>query len=248
MIVSLVAAKGSAVTTMMLALTATWPDNSALALEMDPTGGDVAAWFDLPHSPGVLTAAAAAREPQDLRTHAHVLPGGVPIVAAPIRGAEAIGPMTELVRGVLPMTRIAGDITAIIDLGSATSPIAPSLLALSDLAVVVVRQAARSRGMTVGRCVHAAAVAEMLLTAGLPSAVVVVGSSPFKPQDVAAQVGLELAGVIADDPQAAASLAGEPGSRRGSSRSRLLRSAIPVAADLAGRLVSAHVQVLVVAR
>lgn len=236
MIISVLGAKGSAVTTTTLALAASWPSARPIVLELDPTGGDLAAWFDLPVAPGVVTAAAGARTPNDLVTHTIPLPGGVAVIAAPVRAAEAAGPMAELGRSLLPLARHSDQVTIFADLGTAFTAATTAVLASTNLAVLVVRQDARARGMTVGRCVHSAALADAILAIGVPAVVVVVGARPFAPTDIAAQVGLELAGVIADDPVAAARLAGEPGSKRASSRSRLLRGAAVVSADLFGRL------------
>jgi hypothetical protein len=64
----------------------------------------------------------------------------------------------------------------------------------------------------------------------------VIGSEPYLPAEVAGLLGCDLAGVIADDRDAADMLAGRPGSPRALRRSRLWRSCAGLAASLAGHV------------
>jgi hypothetical protein len=59
--------------------------------------------------------------------------------------------------------------------------------------------------------------------------VVVVGARPYDPGEVAATVGSELFGVLAEDPIGASQVGGAWTVGRGAARSALLRSARPVA-------------------
>src|SRR5205823_3340547 len=80
-----------------------------------------------------------------------------------------------------------------------------------------------------------AARAEELRGIAPAVAIVLVGERPYGPDEVAGQLGIEVAGVIADDPFGARLLAGEPGRPRALHRSALLRSARALAATLSAR-------------
>ena len=69
--------------------------------------------------------------------------------------------------------------------------------------------------------------------------VVLVGKRPYGPTEVAANLGVEVLGVLADDPKGAAAIDGTGGSRRFGT-SALVRSARAVAAALAARLDADH--------
>lgn len=106
-LVAVVSVKGSpGVTTQCVALAACWPDPaSAIVVEADPAGGDVAMRFGLAQSPGLLSLAAAARggvtagRSEDARLlwqHAQALPGNVPVVASPPDAGRARGALAVL--------------------------------------------------------------------------------------------------------------------------------------------------------
>ena len=59
-----------------------------------------------------------------------------------------------------------------------------------------------------------------------------VGTDPYGPDEVAATLGVDVAGVIAWDPRTAAVLTGLHGAVRDLRRSRLVRSAATLAAEL----------------
>ena len=88
---SLVAIVGDVSTTSATALALGWPAGGSVVLvEADPSGGDLAAWFDLPTTPGLASAVAAAPTGSwpvvsDHVQHAH----GVGVVVAPGRAGDA---------------------------------------------------------------------------------------------------------------------------------------------------------------
>ena len=237
MIIGVLGAKGSAVTTTALALATTWPGNEAIVLELDPTGGDLAAWFDLAVSPGV--GSLATTRSLDIRSHTHTLPGGLRVIPAPVVAADATGVIGEVVRGVLPLVRHTDEATLFLDLGSGRGSLGSAALAHVDLAVVAVRQDPRSRGATVARCVHAGQAVEAASLAGAPVATVLVGNGPIRTAEINEYLSGGVAGLIDEDPVSAAQLAGEPGSPRRNRRSRLLRSAAIVSASLHAKLAEA---------
>ncbi|WP_205661202.1 carbon monoxide dehydrogenase maturation protein [Amycolatopsis vastitatis] len=90
MLIALCSVHGSpGVTTLAVALAAHWPDSAhtrRLIAEIDPAGGDLAARFHLPATPGLASLAAAARRhhrPEVVWEHTHQLPGGARVLAAP---------------------------------------------------------------------------------------------------------------------------------------------------------------------
>ncbi|MDA8062446.1 MAG: hypothetical protein M0T80_08475, partial [Actinomycetota bacterium] len=77
--------RSSGVTTLVLALGATWPaDRKALVVEADPAGGTLAALAGWPAEPGLVSLAAAARrgaEPSLVFEHCQHLPDGASLLA-----------------------------------------------------------------------------------------------------------------------------------------------------------------------
>ena len=83
-------------TTLAAACGWTWPSPVLLA-ELDPSGGDLAAWFDLPEEPSLKSAVASAPagEWPVIAQHAREITPLMQILAAPIRTREAavvVGP------------------------------------------------------------------------------------------------------------------------------------------------------------
>jgi hypothetical protein len=79
-----------------MALAVAWPVGwQPVVVEADPSGGDLAAGFSLAAEPGLVSLAAAARHARHarhgavLREHTQALPGGLPVVAAPVDAEQA---------------------------------------------------------------------------------------------------------------------------------------------------------------
>jgi hypothetical protein len=81
------------VTTLSLALAATWPsDRRVLLVEADPAGGTLAAASGWPVEPSLVSLAALARrggDPSMVWEHCHHLPGDAAVLAAPALGEQA---------------------------------------------------------------------------------------------------------------------------------------------------------------
>lgn len=246
----LTAAKGSpGVTTAAVALTAVWPRRALLA-ECDPAGGDLAlrlrgsAGAPLARDRGMVSLATATRaNPAGARVGDHVQPaaGGLPVLIGPATMAHAVAighgwdtlaalladspddvvadcGRLQLPGPVAPILRVADAVALVVRPSvEGVAHLRAALISLltetqsgstgraaPDLAVVVIGDAQRGAGR---------AVSEALACAGLPEAVV---------------------GCLADDPRAAAGLAGEP--TRSLDRSPLIRSARALAHALDERL------------
>ena len=87
---TLLAVCSDASTTTAYALAAMWPSPDALLMEADPSGGDLAAWLDLPEQPGVATAVTMAPTGSWPVIEAQVQQhGGLSVLVMPILAAEA---------------------------------------------------------------------------------------------------------------------------------------------------------------
>jgi hypothetical protein len=233
-------AKGSAVTTTALAVASRWPVTSAPAMliEADASGGDIAARFDLPNSPSLLTAAATLQQPTPglLLEHAHALPGVVRVVAAPMRAAEVSGGLADFTRAVLAPMRHRTDVHLLVDAGRCDPRSLPVLATYADLVVLVVRQDGRSAPATLGRCVHAQQLVDAIASRGLPLAAVLVGDAPYRASEIATFLGTALLGVLPEDPYGASHLSGRSATGRAARRTRLARDAATLATLLTARL------------
>jgi hypothetical protein len=218
-VVALTQARSSGATTTALALARCWP-RPVVLVEADPTGGDLAARYGVATSPGLVDLAATpGSHPTSLRAVTQNL-GGVDVVAAPvasevIRAAlDALGPGHEWARTVEDGTDV------LVDCGRfplPPGPIPTLIEAAAVLPVLLVRPTApavvslRQRLMTLPEHVRHRSV------------VVLVGDRPYPADEVAAAIGKPVAGMLADDPVAAAALGSAEPVRM--SRSALFRSA-----------------------
>ncbi len=137
MLVAVTSVKSGGATTFAAALTAVWPEESALLIEADPAGGDLGGWHGLPDSPGLASLANACRSGHiDLTEHTTRLPFGVNTVLA-----AAGRPQASAAIGLLADTepaRWAKERPVVLDLGRLEpgSPAVP-LLELADAVLVV---------------------------------------------------------------------------------------------------------------
>jgi hypothetical protein len=108
MLIALASVKGSpGVTTFALALAASWPTEvRRVVVECDPAGGDLVQRFGMAASPGLLSLAAAARQPVDpdvVWSHVQPLPGGVQVIAGPLGGHQARAALSTLTSAASPL-------------------------------------------------------------------------------------------------------------------------------------------------
>ncbi|GAA1109913.1 MULTISPECIES: P-loop NTPase family protein [Nocardiopsis] len=144
MIIALCSLSGApGTTTLALALAGTWPTQSPVrVVEADASGGDIAAWWNLPLWPGVVDLAAASRSGQDHDTPPEefsrffqVLPGGLPVCVAPST-ADRVGAALDLL--ARNPKALAGEGVTVVDLGRLyPETSAQELLAGADAVVVV---------------------------------------------------------------------------------------------------------------
>ncbi|MEV0112545.1 hypothetical protein AB0H77_04695 [Streptomyces sp. NPDC050844] len=198
------------VTTSVLALAAAWPvakDRGVrpVAVEADCSGGDVAVRFGVPHTPGLLDVATAARQPcpGSVLGAAGELPFGVRVVAAP----AGHGTCTEAVRllaaesGRRVLTGEASDTgTVLVDVGRLREEV-KGLWAAADSAVLVTRgeadALAHAYAYLLDRDLHAR-----------PVVVAVVGQCRYSSAEIRDALGLDHVVLLPWDPRAAQILAG----------------------------------------
>jgi hypothetical protein len=221
------------VTTAVLALGAVWSraGREPLVVEADPDGGVLAARYGLSAHPNLTELAGRTRaglRPMDAWDHAQMLSGGLGVVvahpsaeqthAALRTGAAQIGEHLDMV-----------DRTDVLVDAGRLSPSSPALALVESASLVVV--VLRPRLDEISALSHRL----LALQGAAEVRILLVGEHPYRAAEVEANLGVEVVGVLADDPKGAAAVGGRRGIRR-IGTSTLLRSAVPVAAALAARL------------
>ncbi|WP_329562063.1 hypothetical protein [Kitasatospora sp. NBC_01266] len=206
-------AKGApGVSTTALALAAAWPGEQVpVVVEADPWGGDALARFGLLDSPSLVTLAAAARRAglaeRLVYTHAQLLLGGVPVVAAPAVPAQssaALGVLEEHWPDIeLGQTVMLADVGR---MGPSLGPVG-NLVAAADLAVLVTRGAIEDLA-------HAEAAVPRLRAVVRRVAVVVVGQCGWSAVEVGQVLGADVCWQLPFDARSARVLRGAPAERR----------------------------------
>ena len=225
--------KGSpGVTTAAVALGACWPADRVVVVEADPAGGDLAARFGLAPEPGLVSLATATRRApvaDALWSHTQNLPGDLSIVIGPASAKQSRAALAMLVPAVgAGWSALGADV--LVDCGR-LDPSSPALdlLARADLSVVVIRPQLTDLH-------HAAARLADLRSRSRDLKLLLAGPGPYGADEVADAVGAEVVGALPWDPVGAALLAGAPGSRRGLTRTSLVRAARQLAELLAAQL------------
>jgi len=253
-VIAVASAKGQGVTTsaeLLVQLRTT--GRRCMLIDADPAGGDWLLRPGVTPEPGLVSLAMAGRrrlESGELFNHVQVV-GGMELVVGPAAAHQASTALEMLGGRLVAHVRTladgrdegwAGPVDAVVDCGRLV-PGSPALpLALQADLVVLVSPAAAA-GL-----VHLPALVEMVGKAGVPAVVLLHGghgrSSRYDEREVAAAVGVEVLGTMADDPAAAVRLAEDPGRVDARARSPLVRSMTTVSGrawDLAQRAVPAAV-------
>jgi hypothetical protein len=203
-------------TTAAIAVAA-WIDGSVV-VEADPDGGVLAVRYGLAREPGLVTLAATRSLGESgLLGHAQTLPGGTRVVVAPESAERATNIWRVSGSGLVAML---GSVTdhVVVD-GGRLGPSSPSLALLPHASVVAVM----ARPVP-DELLAAADRVEAISALGARAGLVLVGDRPYTAGEVAAQLGCDVLGVIADDRRGAKALTGGA-SPRSVRRSMLMRSA-----------------------
>jgi MinD-like ATPase involved in chromosome partitioning or flagellar assembly len=245
---TVIAVIGDCTTTTCVALAAGWAVDDVLVLEADPSGGSLAGWLDTPSSPSLATIVAntGVRESSDgavLSTVSAMTQrstSGVRFVAAPLRTLAARRAIEEATAFVVPALGVS-DVVTLADLGRRDPTNLPTdIVAAAAATLVVHRQHAASPAAEAVRLERLIELVEHLAAHARTVMIAVVGSDPFDPAEIAQHVEASVPGAVgevvtlADDPLAAAVLAGRAGvSANRLRRLPLMRSAATVASRLA---------------
>ena len=246
---TVVAVVGDAATTTTVAIAAGWPSaHEVVVLEADPRGGSLAGWLDTPAHPSLATVVATVGT-DSARDHGSILDtfvvmtrrseSGVRFVANGIRARAAHRAVEEAAAVVLPALAAAPSIV-MADVGVHESGRAPSpALRVADVVVIVHRQATASARAATVRIERLVETVEELAHLDAVFVLAVIGDAPFDPAEIGRFVDESVPGAvrttvaIADDPLAAATIAGRAGvSSRRLRRLPLLRDASTLAVEL----------------
>ena len=225
------AGRGTTTTAAGLALVSR---RSVTLAEMDGTGGDLAAWWDLTESPGISSAITGMSSPEWVTKNSQRAASGIFVMPAPLRAQEANSTVNEALRTVLPTLSAYSEVTAIVDAGASTHVLAPAA-SEAALVVIVASQIAGAPRASAAMLERTGDLADLCVSRAIPTIVGVIGTDPYRLSDIESFIGTECRS-IADDPLGAAVIAGRPATGRLATRSRLLKSLTPIADEVDARL------------
>lgn len=178
---AIVAVGGDLCTTTSVALAASWPVAADLVMvEADPSGGDLAAWFDMPVEPSLSTVVTSVLDGAwpEVERHTRLAANGIRLVPAPANAAEAARAVAESERTLVPILATLRSPVVVADTGRlAASSLEHPFVAAAAVAVIVHRQSTQSA--------RVAAVRLQRLTdqidrfGATPTVVAVVGGTPY---------------------------------------------------------------------
>ena len=197
------------VTTLSLALAATWPsERRVLLVEADPAGGTLAAASGWPVEPSLVSLAASARrggDPSMVWEHCHHLPGDAAVLAAPALGEQARSALGMLGPLLGRLAELDGDV--LVDCGR-LDPGSPG--------VTLWERTARRLLVVRPRLADLQALASWSENRALDGQVglVTVGEGPYPDAEVTEALGLEVLARMPWDPDGAEALLSVPASAR----------------------------------
>jgi hypothetical protein len=208
------------VTTVALAVAATWPsERRVLLVEGDPAGGTLAAASEWPAEPGLVSLAASARrggDPSLVWEHCHRVPGDAAVLAAPALGEQAQNALGMLGSLLDRLGELDGDV--VVDCGR-LDPGSPS--------VALWERAERSLLVVRPRLADLQALASWAQTRSLDhrTGLVTIGDGPYLDGEITEALGLEVLVRMPWDPDAAEALTSVPTSARQMRLTPLVRAA-----------------------
>ena len=223
--------RSSGVTTLALALAATWPkDRRALLVELDPAGGTLAAASGWAPEPSLVSLAAATRRRFDrdlVWAHCQALPGGVAVLAGPASAEQARSVLGMLAGLAEHLSELDADV--LVDCGRLDPATLGGVLEGADRVVMAARP----------RLADLHALATWIDTHPPDSGrtgLAVVGDGPYTDVEIADALDVEIVARLPWDPDAAAALVSIPASARELRVSPLVRAARSLADRLADEL------------
>jgi MinD-like ATPase involved in chromosome partitioning or flagellar assembly len=194
------------VTTTATALAESWPPSRrVLLVEVDPFGGDLAAWFGVAPSTGLWSLLAAGRRGLDPRTvweHASASPTGLPVLYGLATADQAVANEAAWPAVAGALAAVEGDV--IIDAGRLLPHFAGGigpLLSLADVLLVLCPP-------TLAGIVHLKAALPGLTATSTTRRTLVLPTTQkgFSSEEIAATLKINVAPPIPHDPRGAAAL------------------------------------------
>ena len=224
--------RSSGVTTAALALARTWPtERSVLLAEADPAGGTLAATLGRHTDPGLQSLAADARrglDPGAVALHTQPLSENAALLLAPTAGERVRASLAMLGDLDQVLGAFAGDL--LVDCGrlDVASPVLTSFGA-AELSLLIVRP----------ELADLQALSSMIESRGLSRigerlGLVVTGSGPYPPDEIADALAIPVIGNLPTDALGVRALVTDGAPRGLRARCPLLRSARSLADRLIG--------------
>lgn len=180
---TIVAVAGDACTTTTVALAAAWSAaRDVLVVEADPTGGDLAAWFDMPVAPSLSTLVTSITDASraEIERFSRRADNGLHVVPAPASAAESWQAVSEAMRVLVPGLAAMRDLTALVDTGAVQpKPALHPFVGSAAVTVVVHRQSTQSARAAAVRLQRLADQLDTFAAVAAGVVVAIVGAAPF---------------------------------------------------------------------
>jgi MinD-like ATPase involved in chromosome partitioning or flagellar assembly len=224
-------------TTLALCMAACWP-RPVVLMEADPAGGVLATRYGLGRTPGLADLAAAVQNRAVgtvMWNTAQALPGGLATVVAPESGEITSGILRDVARPLGEWCARLDEADVVADCGRlATGSPALGLVSAADAVLVVCRPRAEELYPSAHRLHHFAKTDNGQAPRGWVG-LVLVGRGPYGPDEITAQLGVPVVGVIEEDHRSATAIR-DGGSARALRRSVLVRSVAGFVDEFTARL------------
>ena len=219
------------VTTTVAALAAVWPDERRrVVIELDPSGGTLAASCGLRVAPGLVSLATASRrrmEPDAIWAHSQQLPCGGAVVVGPPSASQAQRALKLMTGSAVRFADVDADVLADCGRLDPTSA-ARDLFDGAEVRVLAARPQLPDLH-------HLAAWLDDAPPKAARPIVVLTGGGPYPPEEIGAALGVQVAAAMPHDPAGVARLA-ETLNTRTINRTALLRAARSLATTIVERL------------